>query len=459
MKLPDLRFLLTFSLAAVVAMPVRAQPAHYNPAMVAADARWIVHADFNALRTSELGRELIGRLEQLQTGETRGRISINIPKLLATIGTITAYGANLSADPSAIDGTLIAQGTPDLRKIAESILLQGTIAEPRVFSEVTDLPFPAYAIGEPDAPAGKEPNLVIAFPPEPVVLVSKSKAQLVKARDVFRGAAPSLGATRASPLHKFASVAEGVYVFAAMVVPNEPMFPEKAPQTRILQLASSGALAVGQRGADTFSHLEIVGSSERNADKLAKILEGMTALLSLSESNDRDLAEFLRSVVVTRDGDLVRLRLAYSTARLLQLIEGVGRQAQAQPDARGASITRGRVVAEWSAPGASADTAVLAWRTIDDVQLRHGEIINFGRALNGGRNARVERVEIIPAGGGAPLVFQREFMRARGPILQFPFPGTDGPYTLRVGHLDDPEGRAKFAVSIEEPRPPQPRRN
>jgi hypothetical protein len=460
MKFHTPHTLVALTLGVLFAASVPAQPGGYNPAIVAADARWIVHADLNSLRSSQLGKELISTLEKAQTDATEGLVGINIPKLLATVGTLTAYGSNLSADAAALDGTLIAQGTADLRKIVESILLQGTLGKPEVFSEVADLPFPAYAIAEPNAPAGQGTKLVIAFPPEPIVLVSKSKAQLIKARDVFRGAAPSLAKVRA-PLQKFASTADGAYLFAAMIVPSEPLFPEKAPQTRMLQLASSGALALGERGSDTFAQAELVASSERNADKLAKIIEGMMALLSLSETSDRQLAEFLQATAITRDKDFVRLRLAYPTARLLQMVQTLRTQIEAQPVARTAPITRGKVIAEWSAsesaPDAAAAPGALTWRTIQSVELRNGSMINFGRAMNDGRNARVERVEIIPAGGGAPLVYQREFMRARGSMMQFPFPGSDGTYTLRVGYLNDPEGKATFAVSIEEPRPPQPR--
>ena len=172
--------------------------AAFNPAIVSAEARWIVYADLDALRGSAPGRELVDALQKAQREATDGTIGLDIPKVLTTVGSLTAYGINLSKDPEAIDGALIAQGTADLRKIAESVLLQGTLAEPKVFSEVTDLPFPAYAINDPKAPESTRMQLIVAFPPEPIVLLSKSRAQLLKARDVFRGTAPSLAIASAT---------------------------------------------------------------------------------------------------------------------------------------------------------------------------------------------------------------------------------------------------------------------
>lgn len=477
MKLTPFRLLAATALSALLAP---AGFANYNPAIVAADARWVIHADFNDLRASELGKELIAALEKAQTGSSGGVIGINIPRLLATIGSVTAYGTNLTPDPEKLDGTLIAQGTPDLRKIVESILLQGTLAEPATFSEVSDLPFAAYAISNRKAVEGQKTDgqktdgqkadgqkttgkkthvvtqLVIAFPPEPIVLVSKSKEQLLKAREVFRGAAPSLKKKGDSPLNQLAANAGGAYLFAASVVPTEPIFNEKGPQARILQLAKSGSIALGERGADLFAHAELTASSDTNAEKLMKILEGLTAMLSLAESNDRQLADFLNSSTVSREKDVVTLKLAYPAARLVQMTQNLRAQAEARPVQKAAVIALGKVVGEWTAAEVKDGGGGLSWRTIENVALANGNLVSLGRSMNGGRDARFERVEVVPASGGASLIFQRDFMRSvRGSLLQFPFPGVEGTYTLKVAFVNDPERKAKFAVSVHDPKASQ----
>ena len=451
------------ALVGLAILPLESAIAAYNPAVVAADARWVVYADFDALRESVLGRELITLMEKTQGEATGGTIGLDVPKVLMTIGSLTAYGTNLSKDPKALDGALIAQGTPDLRKIVESVMLQGTLAEPKVFSELSDLPFPAYAVSDPKAPDATRTQLVVAFPPEPIIILSKSKAQLVKARDVFRGSAPSLAKAGSADLTNLDVATSGAYVFAASVVPTEPMFPENAPQTRMLQLARSGAIALGESGPDLFARAALIGSSEQNAEKLMKILQGMTAMLSLAESNDRELGEFLNSTTVTREKNTVTLRLAYPSARLMQMAQTLRTKAEPRPERRQPTITQGKALAEWSAGEAAAPEGTgddaRSWRIIEDVQLVNGSTISLGRWLNGGKDARFDRVEIVPAAGGAPLVFRSDFMRSRGMMSQFQFPGTDGVYTLKVAYVNDPEGKAKFAVSVRNPNevePPKP---
>ncbi|MBL9201061.1 MAG: hypothetical protein JNL39_11170 [Opitutaceae bacterium] len=440
-----------------------------NPAFVSAEARWIVHADLDALRATTLGQELVSAIEKAQADATGGTIGLDVARTLKTIGTLTAYGTNLTADPKAIDGALIASGTPELRKIVESALLQGTLAQPKIFAEDTSFPFPAYTISH-AAPKGQPADqiqVIIVFPPEPVIIVGKSKAQLLKAQEVMRGAAPSLAKAPGSPLGRFVANAEGAHLFTASVVPADNVFPENAPQTRMLRLASAGSLALGERGENTFARAELLASSGANADKLAKILQGMVAALSLAETTDKQLAEFINSTSVTRTGDLVKLDLAYSSARLAAMAQSV-RASMEKPAARTpappAPIVTGRTLAEWTATASTAPDSDPAnssvTRTIEDVELKNGSTITLGWRLNGGKGVRYQRVEITPAQGGAPLVFRSDMMQAgnnRGAqTARFSFPGADGVYALKITYANDPEGKAAYAVSVRDPRPAAP---
>ena len=452
----------SLSLLALPLLTLGTARADLNPAVVAADARWVVYADLNALRASVLGKELIDAVQKMQLQATGGTIALDMQKILATVGTITAYGANLSADPKTIDGALVVQGTADLRKIAESLLLQATIAQPKVFLELTDLPFPAYAISSKSNGNAGETDVVIAFPPEPVVLVSKSKAQLLKAREVVRGSAGSLAKTPSSPLTKLLRSAPNSYLFAASVVPSEKIFADNAPQARVLQMANSGSIAFGESGENTFAHAELSASSDAMAEKLKKILEGMTAMLSLAESTDKQLTEFLNSTKVAKNKEIVTLDLAYSSARLVQMVQSLQQTQKPQDRAveRAAQIVNGKALAEWKAEAghapAEGTTPPLAWRTIENVNLNNGTLISLGRTSNGGRAARFgfDRVEITPVAGGAPLTFKTGFMRNGGPggnLQQFQFPGADGTYTLKVAYVNDPAGIVGYAVSVKEP--------
>ena len=107
-----------------------------------------------------------------------------------------------------------------------------------------------------------------------------------------------------------------------------------------------------------------------------------------------------------------------------------------------------------AAPAGTAPNTHLE-HTVENVSLTTGNLVTLGRSLNGGRNVRFIRVEITSTAGGPPLVFGSDFMRnIRGTMWQFPFPGGEGTYHLKVVYLGDPEGKANYAVSVQDPKAP-----
>lgn len=317
-----------------------------NPAIVSADARWLVYADLNSLRQTTLGKELINSGRRIPFVIGAADVGVNWQKLLETIGSATAYGTTISPDLNEIDGTLIIEGKPELRTIAESLLLLANLINPKDVIELTDLPFPAYAIKEQKRPQpkkaeakdGAEPKdnkpvppkvvravepkeIVIAFPSESIVIISKARPQILKARDVFKGTMPSLAKSPSPPVAKFIKNSEGAYFFTASSVSAEKLFKKTATQSRILQLTEAGAMALGERGENIFIHGDLVAGSAQMGEKLMKILQGVTAMLSLAETNDKALTDFLSSASVNRNGDTVSLDLTYSSARLATMVQ------------------------------------------------------------------------------------------------------------------------------------------
>jgi hypothetical protein len=429
-------------------------------ATIAADARWVAYLDLDTLRTTTLGKELVETFETQAFRGPNGTVQLDPRKVFETIGSITAYGSNLSTDPAAIDGTLIARGTPELRKIAEALLLQATLTTPQNCVEVKDLPFPAYAVIDIRVNGTKQ-ELFFAFPPQPVVIASKSKAQILKAVDVLRGAAPSLANTATSPIAGQFGQAGNAYLFAASIIPPGNVVSGNGPEARILQLTSAVSLAVGETAADLFAHVELKASSTDAADKLEKILQGLVAMVGLTETNDRQLADFINAATLARNNDAVSMHLVYPSARLVQMIQNAQRPAGNSRPVQNFQppLTVGTALAQWASENnPNSPIPVLMTRTIDNVTLTNGMVITLGSFANGRPNTGFVRLE-ISQGGAAPLVFRREFMKnstVRGATLQqVQFPGADGVYTLSVAYMDDQSGKAKYAASVKDPGQPQ----
>jgi hypothetical protein len=483
------KHLLTVTVLLVVQPVTDSARAAFDPAVAGADSQWVIYADMNALRTSTLGKELVAQAEKAQAGATDAKFHVDVQKLLATIGTVTAYGSNFDKSPERVNGTLVLQGTADMRKIAQGLLAGFTLSAPDNVSELKTLPLEAYAIsgGAKSAAMGGTDDagkrIVIAFPPEGMILVSKSEAQLLRAREVFRGQSPSLAQNPSSPLTGLVGHSEGAFLLAAAVIPSgDRVLQGSGPNARFLQMARSGSLSVGEIGDKTFAHLRLVANSPEMADKLGKIVDGMTAMMSLAESSDHALNDFLQSAAVSRDENTVTLNLSYSSARLVEMIRSIEQEQRgANPVAQARSVVlavrvNGKAVANWpvaSTPdNAEGGKPGWAWFTIDRVHLANGASVTLTGRRNGGDDAQFDRIEVLPAGGsGAPLVFRPQHMRltgyrmvdgegegsakrieARGPIAsaQFDFPGGDGDYKVRVHYFADPQGKGTFTLSVKD---------
>ncbi|MGC4072050.1 MAG: hypothetical protein QM760_05950 [Nibricoccus sp.] len=450
---------------------------------ISADALWVMHLNLNSLRESIVGKELVAQAMVLQAQELKKEkmpVQVDIPKLLETIGSITAYGTNLSQDPNLVDGALLFQGTADLRKIAEGAVAQATVTTPEQFVELKDMPFEAYSIGG---------QLIVGFPKEPIILLSKSKAQLLAAHKVFRGEAPSLAKATNSPLTGLIRNQTGAFVLAASVVPSADFFPKDAPQARILQMAKSASVELGEAEKQTFAHVQLLASSDESADKLMKILQGITAMISLAESTDKYISDFLKSVTVTREKNIVTLHLAYSSERLVEMGREIQQKERARPrrpqdDGVRRDVTNGpvpaveqKVILQWKADQNLGDMGVspktFASRTVSNIALKAGEIIVLTGHRNEGENARLDYVELSPSdGSGASQRIEAEEMQlvnysllpnklaSGGKLIQsldswatarFPFTGVAGNYTLTVRYVDETDGVSTFFVSVKSP--------
>lgn len=310
---------------------------------VAADANWVVYADLNAIRSSALGKDLMALLTKQQMDKTGGILSLNVPKVLETIGSITAYGtcSSVAGSPEAKEvefekAALVVQGTEKLKKIVEAVLIEQSVEKPTEVVELKDFPYTAYGINRKGKIGANDSQVIVAFPPEPVVLVSESKAQITKALDVFSGRSESLAkAANPSALTQMIRDAGDVPLFGASSV--LPKARNSTKTSRILQLVSGGLMAFGEKGENTYARAILHSGSEETAGKLLKILQGMAAMISLAESTDKQLTEFLNSVTVEKHNEAVTLDISYPSARVSQILKNIqqlqaNKRQKAQPE-------------------------------------------------------------------------------------------------------------------------------
>jgi hypothetical protein len=465
-------FLPVFCAALLATLPCSSSLAAIDAGSASADARWLLQLDLNELRQTTLGQNLLELLAQnAPANHNNLGIQIDFQKLLATVGRATAYGVNFEKDPKEIDGALIIEGTDDLRKIAEGYIAQALISDPERTVEIKGLPFEAYQING---------DVFLGFPKEPIVLVSKMKPQLVRAYEVYRKKSPSIAETKSAPLHGLIPSGANVFLVAGSVVPSEDFTNQAGPQARLIKMARAGSIAVGEKDKFAFANLRLMASDSEMADKLQKIVQGLTAMVSLAHTDDKDMDDFLKSVTVERENLSVRVNLSYPSTRLVELIKQ-RRSSHVEMNNSGPHHhhrePKGKLVAEWKADqnlgSGTPSEATLVTHTIEHLHLPSGAVLHLVGAANAGEHARIDFVDIRPVDGpAAPLKFEAEYMKLDGyqvedqeaasagkliktdssnAVAEFQFPGASGEYTVDIRYCDENDGVSTYKLYVEEP--------
>lgn len=459
--------------------------AAFDPAVVPAEAQWVFYVDVHGLRASAMGAELMAMIPEMDLDSKQLPLKLNLPKLIESIDSATAYGTRITKNADEMDGALVIRGTEDLRKIVQGVMLASLGAEDGKgefkVKELTGLGYEAYQVQD---------EVIVALPPGNAILVSKSKESLTAARGLLASDKGSLAKSKNAMLTPLIPGGVTPYVLTATVIPRESgLIPEEGPQARILQMASAASVALGESGSMTTARIQIDATSAEMADRLIKILQGFVAMLSFAETDDAALASFLRSVTVEKTPSGALLNLAYPTDRLVQMLKTIkeeesrghahaGDHDKDDEDSKPAPV-QGRIVSEWTADKAlgserpTPDTIVT--HTIEGVALKTGDMIWLNGNRNRGEHARFDYVDIAPANkSGSAVRFEAENMRLSGyeteevefasggelikleddaGSARFAFPGTAGNYSLTIAYVDENDGKSPLSISITDSKP------
>ena len=305
--------------AAVTAVPLTAN--NVETESISADAKWLLHINLDVFRETEIGSFLFDAVIKPRAGEKPMGFRIKTEDIYEGIHAITAYGTNYQVDSDSI-GVLLVRTEPNLRSIFEATLIQQEAAggeNPNVTTVQTD-PYPIYALRD---------GLYAAILPEEVIVISKSLNQLANAVDVVEDRSPGLDESESAIARM--PKAQGSFFFLA----TAEGFNQSAaipPQARVLQLAQAARLVLGEGSEDLFLDLTLKAANEKLRDQLAKIVQGLLALLSLSQIENQDLAELAQSTEVDRHGNDVTVAFNYPIDRVLEWVQSAAPTEDRPPD-------------------------------------------------------------------------------------------------------------------------------
>lgn len=282
------------ALAVGLTLGLQADP--INPSQISADARWIVHLDLDAFRASKLGSFVFKQFvdPKLQEAPQAGDLKVDYAALVRQIGAVTAYGTEFQKKSG--QGVVVINAKTNTVTILEGLAAAILLDKPDgPLKKTQEKPYPIYEL---------KSDAVAAALGQGVILFAKTKTQVEQAAETILSGKASLKTT-----NTFSALPEApAGAFFTAVATAFGDVSGLPAQAKVLQTAEAGRLSLGEAGDKVFLGLNLRAKTAETSTQIRQVVEGLVALLSLSDSSDPDLATLIKGIKVSSTDQLVTVR-------------------------------------------------------------------------------------------------------------------------------------------------------
>lgn len=275
-----------------------------NQKQIASTSAWVVHADLNVFRASQIG--------QLVTAEIKAKHQEKIDALQVLLGSnlmtdldsVTLYG------PDAEESNVVSliQGHYDREKLLAFLKLNPA------YAETSKEGYTMYSWL--DEKRNKEQ--VGTFAAEDLIIISQTPAALQTAMDVLAGKQPSLADKADEPLFSLTQAPEGAFLIAAAEGLSKLAGQEHAA---ILKNSNFMVFITGEQAGNLTAHLKLESETDESALQIEQVVRGMLAFMTLQMKDQPMLQKLLQSSVITRDGRKLEFKLSAPSQEVFDLVK------------------------------------------------------------------------------------------------------------------------------------------
>jgi hypothetical protein len=297
-------------LAALLAFTLSTPALPLEKGVVPNDAKWLIHLDVDNLRDSKVGQTLINEILAEPLAKLKTEMKVDGQLILQKLHSVTAFGNNFEAGPKA-DGVLLLSGEEDLQKIVEGLLAAQMLQDTN--SPIKKVQQDGFAVYSMQDQVFLSPRVAGQ------IVVSKSREQLEAIRNHLTGKAKAPNAGKA-----FSDYAHVPNAFFFLAVAEG--FNEKAalpPQARILKMAEGARIVLGEKADLLFVNLALKAKDSEIIQQIRQVLEGMTALVALGQSENKELMELMQGTKVSSTDKTVTVNIEYPLAKAMAHLNDV----------------------------------------------------------------------------------------------------------------------------------------
>lgn len=276
---------------------------------VPANAKWLLHLDFDAFRSSKVGSYFLKEIAEKELAKAKADLKWNLDFGFEKIKSITAYGTDYELGSEA-SGVMLIKTAPQTQGILEAMfqLSQSMQQSNGPMKKLIEGKRMIYVIHD---------DFFIEPQPGDVLLVGKSRKHIDAAGQVLshRGPAAGSGAAFAG----FPTIPNSFFFLAVAEGFNQkgPMPPE----AKILQMADGGRLALGEKADRLFVNVSLKGKNADVTRQIQNVIQGMVALVALSQSQNKELLELTQSLNVSSQDKFVTIGLEYPIGEAIKKLQ------------------------------------------------------------------------------------------------------------------------------------------
>ena len=299
------------ALAAVLGLTAIARAEPVELKQVAADAKWLVHVDVDAMRTSVVVQKAYQKCMEMHKEAAE-----HLDKIHAMLGfdprkdlhAVTAYGKDLDKN----HGVLIVHADVDQKLLLEK-------AQKAPDHKVAK--YGAYEIHSWTHKHGKASQAAFgSFFKSDVLVFAGSLEAIQAALDVLDGKSPGITDEK-SPLAGHLSPGAIVIVRASAISPEI-----KCP---ILKDADAFRVSLGENNGESFYRARLTMKTAEAAEQVKAVVEGFKAMVGLSHGSDALAMKLVGAIKVTTKESAVRVAWNAPADEVWTAIENATKQLRA----------------------------------------------------------------------------------------------------------------------------------
>lgn len=282
-----------------------------QPAHIAADARWLVHLDLEALQPTTVGQTLAREAIEPKMSEVAAALKLYLGFDFdwRRIRSLTLYGAEYGG-PERLRGVMLIDTDLDLAAgFAAALQKQAEWgrAQDGDLQLLEDGPLPLYCIKE---------DLYVALQPGAPAIVGKARRTTLKARSVLVGGAPNLNSAPA--LAQLANAGHGEFLLLAAEGFGDAA-PD-VPQARVLKMAETLRFSLAETAGQLQAALTLGARTADTARQMQQVIQGLIALGALSQPDNADLQKLVNGLRAEAQERQLQLTLTLPAADVAQKI-------------------------------------------------------------------------------------------------------------------------------------------